>query len=276
MSNNQNQVQQLPVNVLQPNPLRPRDNISEQSLRELKKSIAMQGVLEPILVAATPAGYQIIAGERRWRAAKLAGLKTIPAVVREISPQQMLEMVLIEDVQRRGLNPLDKTRALKRLRDEFGLSVREIASKIGKSSSYVINSIRLLNLPDALKDGLLSGLISEGHARALMGLEETRSMIEAYKQVLRERASVRRTEELVRQMKLGQSEKIGEGISYSSLKKLQKDLELALAIPTATIKLEQTKAMLRLDIRVRGKIPRRQLFFRLQDLLKKALGKAGA
>ena len=273
MANNQERVQQLPVRILQPNPLHPRDDINEESLQDLKKSIALQGVLEPILVAATPAGYQIIAGERRWRAAKLAGLKTIPAVVKEISPQQMLEMALIEDVQRKGLNPLDKTKAFKRLRDEFGLPIKEIAAKVGKSTSYVINSIRLLNLPDALKDGLLSGLISEGHARALMGLEETRLMIEAYKQVLRERASVRRTEELVRQMRSGQEDEIGSGASYSDLQELQEKLERLISIPAATIKVEQTKAMFKLEIRARGKVARRQLFFRLQDLFKKVASK---
>ncbi len=264
-----NQVQELPVDILQPNPLHPRDNLNDDSLQELTKSISRQGVLEPILVAATPAGYQIIAGERRWRAAKLAGLKTIPAVVREVNPREMLEMALVEDVQQQRLNPLERAKAFKRLQDEFALSTKEIARKIGKSVPYVINTLRLLQLPDALKDGLLSGLISEGHARALMGLEETRQRIEAYKMVLRERASVRRTEELVRQLREGRAEKVNLILSYSSLKELEGIIEQKLAIPVARVKMEQTKNMLRLEIRVRGKIARQQLFHRLEQIFRK-------
>ncbi len=261
------EIQQLPVDILQPNPLHPRDDISEESLQELKESIALQGVLEPILVASTPAGYQIIAGERRWRAAKLAGLSTIPAVVKEVSPQQMLEMALVEDVQQQRLNPLDRAKAFKRLRDEFGLSVKEIAQKIGKSSAYVINSIRLLRLPDALKDGILSGLISEGHARALMGLEETKTIIEAYKQVLREHASVRRTEELVRAIK-GEKDRQDLGaISYSQIEELRNFLEKKIAVPGMVVKIDQTKNMLKIHLWARGAVNKKKLFLRFSDLV---------
>ncbi len=260
-------VQQLPIGILQPNPLHPRDDIDDKSLQELRKSIALQGVLEPILVASTPAGYQIIAGERRWRAAKLAGLTTIPAVVKEVSPQQMLEMALVEDIQQQKFNPLDRAKAFKRLRDEFGLSIKDIAQKVGKSSAYVINSIRLLHLPDALKDGLLSGLISEGHARALMGLKDTKEIIEAYKQVLREHASVRRAEELARMMKRGEEGRQNEIISYSHIESLHDYLEKKLNIPGIVIKIDQTKNMLKIHLRARGYGNREKLFFRFSDLV---------
>ena len=164
-------------------------------------SIREHGILEPLVVAKTPAGYQIIAGERRWRASKLAGLTHVPVIVRETSPKGMLEMALVENVQRVDLNPLDRAKGFERLMNEFGLTTSEIAVRIGKSVAYVSNSLRLLSLPDALKDGLLSGLISEGHARALAAVDDPSLMIEAYKIILRESGSVRRAEELARRMK---------------------------------------------------------------------------
>jgi ParB family chromosome partitioning protein len=195
------EVIQVHVDELQANPLQPRGVITPESLVDLVDSIKEHGILEPLVVAKTPAGYQIIAGERRWRAAKLAGLTHVPSIIRETSPRGMLEMALVENVQRIDLNPLDRAKGFEQLMSEFGLTNTEIAAKIGKSVAYVSNSLRLLNLPDALKDGLLSGLITEGHARALSGINEVSLMIEAYKIVLRESGSVRRAEELARRMK---------------------------------------------------------------------------
>ncbi|MFI5241102.1 MAG: ParB/RepB/Spo0J family partition protein [Microgenomates group bacterium] len=192
---------QLEVNQLQPNPLQPRGAITPESLVDLVDSIREHGVLEPLVVAKTPAGFQIIAGERRWRASRLAGLTHVPVIIRETSPKGMLEMALVENVQRVDLNALDRAKGFERLMNEFGLTTSEIAVRIGKSVAYVSNSLRLLSLPDALKDGLLSGLITEGHARALAAIDDTNLMIEAYKIVLRESGSVRRAEELARRMK---------------------------------------------------------------------------
>jgi ParB family chromosome partitioning protein len=192
---------QIEINQLQPNPLQPRGSITPESLVDLVDSIREHGILEPLVVALTPAGYQIIAGERRWRASKLAGLTHVPVIVRETSPKGMLEMALVENVQRVDLNPIDRAKGFERLMNEFGLTTSEIAVRIGKSVAYVSNSLRLLSLPDALKDGLLSGLITEGHARALAAIDDAQLMIEAYKIVLRESGSVRRAEELARRMK---------------------------------------------------------------------------
>ena len=192
---------QIEVNSLNPNPLQPRGAITPESLVDLVDSIKEHGILEPLVVAKTPAGYQIIAGERRWRAAKLAGMTHVPSIVRETSPKGMLEMALVENVQRVDLNALDRAKGFERLQNEFGLTTSEIAVKIGKSVAYVSNSLRLLTLPDALKDGLLSGLITEGHARALAAIDDPDLMIEAYKIILRESGSVRRAEELARRMK---------------------------------------------------------------------------
>ena len=195
------QIVDIEINNLQSNPLQPRGVITPESLTDLVDSIKEHGILEPLVVAKTPAGYQIIAGERRWRAAKIAGLPTVPAVIKETSPRGMLEMALVENVQREDLNALDRAKAFIRLIEEFGLTNKEIAKRISKSSAYISNSIRLLSLPDALKDGLLSGLITEGHARALASIDDTKLMIEAYKIILRESGSVRRAEEIARRMK---------------------------------------------------------------------------
>lgn len=188
----------LPIGNLQPNPLQPRGVITPESLAELVDSVKKHGVLQPLTVAHTPAGYQIIAGERRWRAAKLAGLAEVPVNIIQTTPQGMLEMAIVENVQRTDLNPVDRAKSFDRLISEFGLSNSEIAARISKSPAFVSNSLRLLELPDALKDGLISGVITEGHARALAAVPETQAMIEAYKIILKEGGSVRRAEALAR------------------------------------------------------------------------------
>ena len=201
---------QIPVEQLQPNPLQPRGVITPESLTELINSIREHGIIEPLIVADTPAGYQIIAGERRWRSAKILGLNKVPVIFRKTNPRQMLEIALIENVQRENLSPLDRAKAFQQLQQEFNLSISKIAKKVGKSISFISNSIRLLELPDAVKDGLLSGLISEGHARAIAGLGTNQKIINAYKTILKEKASVRRAEELAR---LAKNAKIKEANS---------------------------------------------------------------
>lgn len=191
----------LDIDSLQPNPLQPRGQILPETLVELAESIREHGVLEPLLIAKTPAGYQIIAGERRWRASKLAGLTKIPVVVRETSPQGMLEMAIVENVQRVDLNALERAQAYKRLMDEFNMTATEVGQRVGKSGPYVSNTMRLLELPDALKDGLLQNAITEGHAKALLGLEDINLILQGYKTVMAENLGVHATEELVRRMK---------------------------------------------------------------------------
>lgn len=220
------EIVQIEVNQLQPNPLQPRGAITPESLVDLVDSIKEHGVLEPLVVAKTPAGFQIIAGERRWRACRLAGLPFVPAIIRETSPRGMLEMALVENVQRIDLNPLDRAKGFERLIQEFGLTSSEIAVRIGKSVAYVSNSIRLLSLPDALKDGLLSGLISEGHARALAAVDDQGLMLEAYKIILRESGSVRRAEELARRMKAkSQQSSKKVGIRQDQLRVVSEELD---------------------------------------------------
>ncbi|MBI4097661.1 MAG: ParB/RepB/Spo0J family partition protein [Candidatus Levybacteria bacterium] len=192
---------EIEVNMLQSNPLQPRGIISPESLTELVDSIKEQGILEPIVVASTPAGYQIIAGERRWRAAKLMGLKTVPVVIKQTSPQQMLEMAIVENVQREDLNPIERAQAYKRLIDEFGLGTNEVARKVGKSAPTISNTIRLLSLPDAIKDALVAGVITEGHVRPLISLGDSKMMLELFKKILKDNSTVRQTEDMARQVK---------------------------------------------------------------------------
>ncbi len=193
-----NPVSLLAIELLQPNPFQPRSKIKPEDVSELTDSIKQYGILEPLVVAQTPAGYQIIAGERRWRAAKQAGLKEVPVTVIKTTPKGMLEMAIIENVQRLDLNAIERAQAFQQLIQEFHHTMDEIARKISKSSSYVSNTVRLLKLPDAVKDSLNTGVISEGHARALAGLSDVKLIIEIFKQILKENASVRRAEELVR------------------------------------------------------------------------------
>ncbi len=202
MSDPQEHVIQIPISHLQPNPHQPRaEKLDPFVLQELMVSIQQHGILEPLVVAKTPVGYQIIAGERRWMAAKKAGLTTVPCVIKEANQKGMLEMAIVENEQRVDLNPLDRAKAFSKLMKEHNLSASEIATRMGKSESYVSNTLKLLTLPDALKDGLLSGMIQEGHARALLAIPDERAMIEAYKTLMKEDGSVRRAEDLARRAK---------------------------------------------------------------------------
>ena len=191
-------IQVLHIDLLEANPFQPREKISKEDLEDLVKSIRIHGVLEPLVVAHTPAGYQIIAGERRWRASKIVGLTQVPVVIKQTTPKGMLEMAIIENVQRTNLTPIERAQAFQQLQVDFNLTISEIAERIGKSVPFISNSLKLLELPDAIKDGLLGKQITEGHARAISGVKDTKTMLALYKQVLQENASVRRAEELAR------------------------------------------------------------------------------
>ena len=199
--NAEGEIHELEISMLQSNPLQPRGIITPSSLNELVESIREQGILEPLIVAQTPAGYQIIAGERRWRAAKLLGLSKVPVVIKETTPQGMLEMSIVENVQREDLNPIERALAYKRLIDEFGLGTNEVARKVGKSAPTISNTVRLLSLPDAIKDALVAGVITEGHVRPLISLGDPNLMLDLFRRILRENSTVRQTEEKARKVK---------------------------------------------------------------------------
>jgi ParB family chromosome partitioning protein len=191
---------EIPIAQVSPNPHQPRQTITEESLVELAASIREHGVIQPLIVTQAGDEYQLIAGERRWRAAQLAGLTTVPAIIKETTPQQMLELALVENVQRADLNPLEEASAYRQLMDEFGLTQEEVAERVGKSRTAVANTVRLLRLPDDLKEALATGRISEGHARALLSLPTARLQRQALATIEKRGLNVRQTEDLVRRM----------------------------------------------------------------------------
>ncbi len=254
-----NQIYEIDIDMLQPNPLQPRGLITPDSIVEMVDSIREHGVLEPLVVAKTPAGYQIIAGERRWRSAKIAGLSKVPVIIKETTPQGMLEMAIIENVQRVDLNALERAQAFKRLLDEFNLSTGEIAIKVGKSASYVSNTLRLLTVPDVLKDALASGATSEGHVRALASLEDPHLILEAYKEILGKNLSVRGAEELARKMKSRENiqpkqQKPVLRLQNEELDKFEEELVAKLNTDDAKVKakISQSRIEAKLTITVRG------------------------
>lgn len=255
MSQHNQQHGDFELNLIQPNPLQPRGTIRPESVADLVESIKEHGILEPLVLAHTPAGYQIIAGERRWRASKILGLKTVPVIIKETTPRGMLEMAIVENVQRTDLNPIERGKAFMRLMEEFGLSNADIAKKVAKSPAYISNTLKLLDLPDALKDGLIGGLISEGHARALSSIDDTRLMIEAYKLVLKEGASVRRAEEIARRLKKDFDEKPAKGkktlIVSDEITRLQSKLQTAFG-EKSMVKLTRSKRETKVLIRLKG------------------------
>lgn len=191
---------ELPIDAISPNPYQPRSHMDRQHLEELTASIRTHGIVQPLIV--TPAGeegqFHLIAGERRWRAAQRAGLATVPAIVKDASPQAMLELALVENIVRADLNPLEEAEAFQQLIEEFGISQAELAGRVGRSRVAVSNTLRLLNAPEAVKDALLRGHITEGHARALLGLPSGADQTEALRFVTEGQLSVRQTEQLVR------------------------------------------------------------------------------
>jgi ParB family chromosome partitioning protein len=191
-------VQQIPLADLATNPFQPRRHFSQGALEELAATIREHGVLTPVVVRRSGPGYQIVAGERRVRAARLAGLDRIPAVIKDASDAQALEMALVENLQREDLNPLEAAESYQRLVDEFGLTQEDLAKRLGRDRSSVANSLRLLRLPKQIQDDVAAGTLSEGHARALLGLEQPADQIKGRDLVVKRALTVRATEALVR------------------------------------------------------------------------------
>ena len=197
-----NGVSQIPVGAIGRNPRQPRARLEPTQLEELANSIREHGVIQPLIVAQTayPGQYTLIAGERRLEASRLAGLAYVPAFVREATEQQLLEVALVENIQRSDLGPLETALAYKHLADDFGLSHEAIAAKVGKKRVTVTNTMRLLRLPQLLLEALSAGETTEGHARALLPLSTAEAQLAAFSTVVRKGLSVRQTEELVSEM----------------------------------------------------------------------------
>jgi ParB family chromosome partitioning protein len=199
---------EVDVDRLTPNRVQPRGNVDETSLDELTNSIRSNGIIQPIVVRQNGDRYEIIAGERRWRAAQRAGLQRVPIVVREIAPgadRSLLEMALVENIQRENLNPIDEALAYRRLSDEFQLTQEEIAGAVGKDRATIANCLRLLRLPDEARREVAAGNLSMGHARALLALPSAADQLRTARDVLARGLSVRETEALVRKTVEGQN-----------------------------------------------------------------------
>jgi ParB family chromosome partitioning protein len=198
-----NGIRLLPLDSITPNPHQPRTSFDENSLRELAASIQEHGIIQPLIVTAAPhqpGAYWLVAGERRWRAARLAKLDAAPAIVRDASSQQLVEWALVENVQRDDLNPLEEASAYQTLLNEFGLSQAEVAQRVGKSRSAVANTVRLLQLPSSIQEALMENRISAGHARALLAMSNSKAMMEAMEAIIARGLNVRQTEALIKRM----------------------------------------------------------------------------
>jgi ParB family chromosome partitioning protein len=189
----------LDIDLIAPNPEQPRTHFEPEQLRELAESIKEHGIIQPLIVTRDDeGGYRLIAGERRLQAARLAGLETVPVVVREAADSELLELALIENIQRADLNPVEEAMAYRRLIEEYGLTQEEVARRVGKSRATIANALRLLQLEAEIRRSLVAGEITEGHARALLGLPEGRGRVNAWREVVRRQMSVRDTESYVR------------------------------------------------------------------------------
>lgn len=189
---------EIALSHLRANPFQPRQAIDPEELSGLIESIRRHGVLQPIVVRPSVGGFEVVAGERRWRAAEAAGLNSIPAIVRSLTDQEALELALVENLQREDLNPMERARAYRRLLQEFGLTQEQIADRVGKSQPSVANALRLLHLPPQIQASLETGRISEGHARALLSVGTEQVMLRLWERVERRGLSVRETEALAR------------------------------------------------------------------------------
>ena len=194
-------VQMMKINEVEPNRDQPRKNFDEDALLELSDSIKQFGVLQPLLVRKRKDYYEIIAGERRWRAAKLAGVKEVPVIVKEYTDQEILEIGLIENIQRENLNPIEEAIAFKRLLEEFNLKQDEVAERVSKSRTAVTNSMRLLKLSDKVQQMIIDDMISTGHARALLAIDDPELQYTLANKIFDEKLSVRETEKLVKEIK---------------------------------------------------------------------------
>ncbi len=217
----------LLVDEISPNRLQPRSYFDDKKLEELVTSIEEHGVLQPVVVQKSGSGYELIVGERRWRASKKLGLKKIPAVIREVSDAQSLEIAIIENIHRHDLNPIEEAEAYARLANEFALTQEMVAKKVGKSRTAVANTLRLLKLSRNIKEDLISEKISMGHARALLGLENSKQMETLRKEILKQDLTVRQTETRVNKIKVGSVSKPGPSVAKKDI--FIKDLEKELA-----------------------------------------------
>lgn len=219
----------LKTSQLEPNKDQPRKKFDEEAIEELAQSIKQYGIIQPIIVCKKDDYYQIIAGERRWRAAKKAGIREVPVVVKEYTDKEIAEISLIENIQREDLNPIEEAKSYKRLIDEYKLTQEELSERVSKSRTEIANKMRLLKLHDEVQKMLISGELSAGHARALLGLESKKDQLKAANEIIEKSLSVRQTEDLVKKMNEPKKDKSAKGKETDSLEFVYRDLEKKLS-----------------------------------------------
>jgi ParB family transcriptional regulator, chromosome partitioning protein len=221
------QTRELLIDEISPNRFQPRKYFDDDKLEELVTSISENGILQPVVVQKSDTGYELVAGERRWRASKKAGLKKIPAMIREVSDTKALELAIIENIHRQDLNPIEEAEAYKRLAEDFSLTQEMIAEKVGKSRAAIANILRLLNLSRNIQENLISGKLSMGHARALLGLENNGQMHAMCQEILKQGLTVRQTESKVNRLKKPEMLKLASSMKKKNIfiRDLEKELE---------------------------------------------------
>ncbi|AEV66768.1 ParB/RepB/Spo0J family partition protein [Acetivibrio clariflavus] len=216
---------ELKINEIEPTVGQPRKKFDDEKLMQLSESIKEHGIVQPIIVRKEDNTYKIVAGERRWRAARLAGLTSVPVIVKELSNRQVMEMALIENIQREDLNPIEEAEAYERLLNEYNMTQEELSKSIGKNRSTIANIIRLLYLCDKVKEHLINGEISSGHARAILALDDIELQEKVCKEIIEKSLSVRETEKLVKRIQKG-GEKVEKVKNEDeNIQKIEDDLE---------------------------------------------------
>ncbi len=258
-----NGVTVLKITQVEPNRGQPRKVFNEDKLHELSDSIKQYGIVEPLIVVKKSDYYEIVAGERRWRAAKIAGLTEVPVVIKDYTKQQIIEIALIENIQREDLNPIEEAKAYQQLIEEYNLKQDEVAERVSKSRTTITNSIRLLKLNEMVQDMLIEECISSGHARALLGLNDTSMQYELATRIFDEKLSVRETEKLIKQMNNNNLDKA---------KKIKKPLENTEIYQSLEEKLKQSigsKVMINRKDNTKGKI---EIEYYSDDELERIIG----
>lgn len=251
--------EEVPISAIRPNAHQPRRNFSEASIKELAASIREVGILQPLVIRSTETGFELIAGERRLRAAKEAGLDRVPVLIRNAAESESMEMALVENLQREDLNPLETAAAYQALMDSFGFTKDQLAQRLGKSRAAVTNTLRLTRLPESVRELVLEEKLSEGHARALLGLETEERMLRVAERVQAGKLSVRKTEELVR-------EEFARQQNTPEAEKPREERELAEEYDEASRKI-QAALMLPTRVRASRKGGRLEIRFRQKEEL---------
>ena len=251
---------EIPLARIRENPRQPRLRMDDEALASLAESIRQHGVIQPILVTETIDGYTLVAGERRVRAARIAGLERIPAIVRQLADRQQLELALVENLQREDLDPMEAARAYRQLMDEFSFTQEDLATRVGRARSTVANTLRLLELHPAVQDTVAASLITEGHARALGGLPYE-AQAPAVTSVIADDLSVRQTEELVRRVRTPKPERAGaQAVADPDVERVEEDLRRSLG---TKVRLTRTRRGGRIVIEYFGEDELARLYQRL-------------